>query len=128
MVNKHLFISSAESCLPLSTVKRATLLTQQQRDSEMAIIYDESARGNFSNVSIGRMDGTKAYLRHFENKLYLGFIAKNGTRDEKWQAEKELAICERKLSFWEKHPNFVADTAKREMEKLKKNWTGRGAA
>ncbi|OCP21969.1 hypothetical protein [Ensifer sp. LC54] len=94
----------------------------------MAIIYDESVRSGPSNISIDRMDGTKAYLRHFENKLFLMFIATHGTRTEKWQAEKELTICERKLSFWEKHPRFVGDLARKGMEELKKNWrAGRGA-
>ncbi|WP_276122650.1 hypothetical protein [Pararhizobium qamdonense] len=93
----------------------------------MALIYDESVRGNFSGISISRMDGTKAYLRHFENKLYLTFIAANGTRDEKWQAEKELKICERSLTFWEKHPNYIGEEARKGMEKLNKDWKSGGA-
>lgn len=93
----------------------------------MAIIYDESVRSGGGNISIARMNGTAAYLRHYGNKLYLSFIAANGTRDEKWQAEKELKICEKKLRFWEKHPNFIGEEARRGMEKLNKDWKGGGA-
>jgi len=93
----------------------------------MALIYDEGSKGQFGNISVSQMDGTKAFLRHFENKLYLSFIATNGTRQERWQAGKELEICERKLTFWEKHPRFCGQTVKREMEKLSKQWSGAGA-
>ncbi|TDW20479.1 hypothetical protein EV128_125109 [Rhizobium azibense] len=93
----------------------------------MALIYDESVRGGFSNISINRMDGTKQYLKHYENKLILCFFAKHGTQIERWQAEKELVVCERKLTFWEKHPNFVGELARKGMEKLNHDWKSRGA-
>lgn len=64
------------------------------------------------------MDGTKNYLKHYGYKLELSFFAKNGTRQERWQAEKELVICERKPTYWEKHPKFVGEDARRGMEAL----------
>ncbi|QIG75712.1 hypothetical protein EVC20_141 [Rhizobium phage RHph_Y2_17_1] len=93
----------------------------------MALIYDESVRSGASNISINKMDGTKAYLRHYENKLTLTFFAERGSRVERWQAEKELVICERKLKFWEKHPTFVGALARAGMERLNHDWKGRGA-
>ncbi len=92
----------------------------------MAIIYDESVRTGINNTSISQANSTNAYLRHYANKLYLSFIASNGTRDERWQAERELVICERKLRFWERHPNFVAELARIGMEKLNKEWNQKG--
>jgi hypothetical protein len=88
----------------------------------MALIYDESSLKTFSNIRISDIDGTKAYLKHFENQLYLSFMAKHGSRDERWQAERELVICERKMRYWEKHPRFIGEDARRGMEALKKNW------
>jgi hypothetical protein len=93
----------------------------------MALIYDESASGGASNISVDKMDGTKAYLRHYGNKRALTFFAERGSPVERWQAEKELVICERKLKFWEKHPNFVGETARAGMEKINRDWKGRGA-
>ncbi len=90
----------------------------------MALVYDESTRGAPVNLRISEMDGTKQYLKHFENKLYLTFIASSGTQGEKWQAEKELVICERKMKFWEKHPNFTKERAQAGMEKAIKSWRG----
>ncbi|MBX5130746.1 hypothetical protein HJB53_30110 [Rhizobium lentis] len=93
----------------------------------MALIYDESVRSVRSNISINNMDGTKAYLRHYESKLTLCFFATYGSPHERWQAEKELKICERKLRFWENHPNFVGQLAREGMEKLNNDWKGRRA-
>lgn len=90
----------------------------------MALIYDESVKGNIGDLRIDQMDGTKNFLKHYGNKLYLSFIAKNGTQVERWQAEKELKIAERKMSFWEKHPRYEPLTARRGMEELNKQWRG----
>lgn len=90
----------------------------------MALVYDESAKSAPTTLRIDQMDGTKAFLRHFENKLYLNFIATSGTQMERWQAEKELKVCERKLAFWEKHPNFEKAAAQAGMEKAIRAWRG----
>lgn len=93
----------------------------------MALIYDTSAQSAGVPISVSRMNATKAFLRHFENKLILSFFAEKGSQIEKWQAEKELLICERKLRFWEKHPNFEGAVAMKEMGNLKKAWKEKGA-
>jgi hypothetical protein len=92
----------------------------------MGLIYSEEPQNVRSDISIDKMDGTKAYLRHYDNKLYLAFIAKNGSQTERWQAEKELVICERKMRFWEKHPNFVGEAARQGMEQANKAWRQEG--
>lgn len=68
--------------------------------------YSETAPRTASNVNVWNMNGSKAYLRHFDNYLFLDFIAKNGSRAERASVEKEILICQKKLEFWEKHPNF----------------------
>lgn len=84
--------------------------------------YSESVGGKFDPSSVWRMNGSEAYLRHFDNFLFLDFIAKNGTRAERAQVEKEIIICKRKLSFWEKHPNFDAELVAREKARKIKDW------
>jgi hypothetical protein len=90
----------------------------------MGLVYDESGKGDFASVRIDQMDGTKNFLKHYGNKLYLSFLAKNGTQQERWQAEKELKIAERKMAFWEKHPRYEPLTARQGMERLNKEWRG----
>lgn len=91
----------------------------------MSFIYDDGARGAGPKIDVWKMDGSAAYLRHYANKLYLTFIANNprSTLQEKFQAEKELKICERKLTFWNRHPNYVQETVTRGIAKLKKDWS-----
>jgi len=91
----------------------------------MAIVYDDSVKGDFGGVDLSKINATKCFLKHFSNKLYLSFIAANGSLPERFQAEKELKICERKLKYWEKHRNFVVAEAVKGMEKLKKEWHSR---
>lgn len=84
--------------------------------------YSDSAPKTATNVDIWRMNGSQAYLRHFDNFLFLDFIAKNGTREERVSAEKEILICKKKLSFWERHPNFDPNLVSREKEIRIKQW------
>ncbi|WP_156421582.1 hypothetical protein [Aureimonas sp. AU40] len=72
---------------------------------------------------MGTWDGTKHYLKHYANSLYLAFIAKS-TKDgaERRQAESELAIAERKMAYWRRHPNYVQADALKGIADLKKQW------
>lgn len=50
-----------------------------------------------------RVDPTKAYLRHYENYLYLQFLSrKSPDPQERGQALRELTICERKMKYHER--------------------------
>jgi len=66
-----------------------------------------------------KQDATKAYLRHYDNLLYLQFILYNpfSTPVDRKQANAELLICDRKLTWWGRHPNLsqidVAEGKKR---------------
>ena len=55
-----------------------------------------------------KQDATKAYLRHYDNLLYLQFILYNpkSTPKDRKQANSELLICDRKLNWWLKHCNI----------------------
>lgn len=82
----------------------------------------EKFSGNPSRI--WEMDGTKVYLSHYSNLLYLKFVAGHSKTSfaEKRQAEKEIAICEKKLEWWRRHPNFNQEEASRGTIKLKKQW------
>lgn len=68
-------------------------------------------RGGKGLTPISQWDSKRvmlAWRTHAENRALLDFYMRNGTFDEKCQARKELTICERKLTFWERHPSFSA--------------------
>lgn len=91
----------------------------------MGLVYDENEPRNFNgSVNVAAMNPHKPYQRHLENWFYLNFIAQNkdATFSEKRQAEKELVICQRKLDYWERHPNFSDSEKLRITSELKKKW------
>jgi hypothetical protein len=90
----------------------------------MHILYNDDDRGPFNPATVGRIDPTSAYLRHYSNMLYLSFIAaKSQDWAEKRQAEKEIKICQRKLDYWYR----LADIRRLTIgtDKLKKDWSSK---
>ena len=63
-----------------------------------------------------------AWGKHAKNRYELMFYLKNGTADEKMQASNELEVCDRKLEFWEKHPQFDKRTAREIDSELARKW------
>lgn len=93
----------------------------------MGIVYDETRiMGQGPSTPVHTWDGTKHYLRHYGNSLYLRFVAgRTNDGQERRQAERELAIAEKKMAFWRRHPNYVHEDALRGVAKLKKEWSVR---
>ncbi len=73
-------------------------------------------------IPYDRINANKSWLKHYENWLYLDFIARKGDRKEKDQARSELIICERKMTWNEKHPNFDWVVVIPEKLKLQRQW------
>lgn len=86
--------------------------------------YSDTRMPGAPKIDIWKMNGTKAYLRHYDNYLFLQFVTVNprSTETEKRQARLELTICEKKLEFWRKHPNYDHDEALKGVQALKRNW------
>jgi hypothetical protein len=85
--------------------------------------YDENPiRGK--NFSMPACDPHTQWEKHYRNKMFLDFLARNprATFDEKNQAERELIIADRKLKWWERYPGFVQEVANNIAEKVKKEW------
>lgn len=87
----------------------------------MAFVYTDE-KYNGPPISYDRVNANKGWLRHYENYLYLDFLVKRGNRLEKFQAQKELAICERKMAWMEKHRNFDWKEVIPEKTKLERKW------
>lgn len=88
--------------------------------------YGDSVHtGQISASMLARFDATKKYLEHYSNSLILSLYLKDGTRIEKQQASTELAICERKMKYWERHENFDKFRMIKGCDDLKKQWGNR---
>lgn len=90
----------------------------------MFFYSDQKQPFSGSPSAIWEMDGTRQYLQHYDNMLYLKFVANNSRASfqERAQAEKEMKICQRKLDFWQRHPNYDKSRAMQGCLDLKKKW------
>lgn len=87
----------------------------------MKFFYDDDEpRGEF-NPGV-RINPTRQYIKHYENQMFLQLVLMNGQRLEKYQARKEMAICERKLLYWQNRPGFDQDDATQACNEIKKRW------
>lgn len=81
--------------------------------------------GSFGGQPISEWDTDavmNAWSKHVGYYYELMFYLKNGTTEEKTEASNELAICDRKLSFWERHPQFDVVRARVIVKELAAGW------
>lgn len=80
----------------------------------MAIFYDlgNARKSDFNPGMIWKMNPNSQWANHSYNHFVLNHIYKT-TQDvkERNQAYKEIEIAERKMKFWERHPDFEEDHA-----------------
>lgn len=88
----------------------------------MCLIYSDTPASFTGSFDLSKADANRHWLTHYRNSLFLAFIMQRGTTIEKQKASKELAIAERKMTYWENHHNFVAATAQRDAGTAKKEW------
>lgn len=92
----------------------------------MTFFYSDTTQpGPRPQINVWEMNGTRNYLKHYDNYLFLQFVSTNprSTDAEKRQARLELTICEKKLEFWRRHPNYDQDEALKGIQDLKRNWS-----
>jgi hypothetical protein len=88
-------------------------------------VYDTEpklrSKGGFFNPS--DFDPVVQFMVHFENLLYLEFIQKSTDKFyERKQAEDEMVICKRKMTYWERQSDFDRKRAEIEIQKAKNKW------
>lgn len=95
----------------------------------MSLVYgDEIPRGKFSGRPIGEWSTAAvmgAWKVHVENRSFLTFMYNKGNIHEKLKAGQELSIADRKISFWERHPQFDKAIAGQLGAQIRGNWLGR---
>ena len=80
----------------------------------MFFVYgNDKHSGEFRMGSVYKMNPNSCWATHFYNRKVLEHIAR-ATKDyaEKHQAEKEIGMADRKMSFWEKLPDFDLNNAR----------------
>lgn len=89
----------------------------------MSFIYSDTKEPFSGSIDFTRINATKKYLEHYENLLQLEFIANNtANRVERAQCEKEMDIARRKMSYWERMPNFSREEMVLGCAKAKEKW------
>lgn len=84
--------------------------------------YNDTEERSVHVGGFGRWDPNKSYVRHYANWLELSFIAIKSEGLDKWQAEKELKICEGKLERCRKHGEFELGRVLQQVLSLKRQW------
>lgn len=89
----------------------------------MFFYTDTGPRTPMNLARIHLMDPNVQYKKHLENWFFLKFVIMN-SKDwrETSQATKELAICDRKLSYWKRNPQFDHKVMMADTMELKKKW------
>lgn len=88
-----------------------------------SIFYDDDRRAPFNPALAARVKPNSAWAKHYENYLILSaMLAAPRSLAEKFQVVKELAICERKLAYWARNPEFDQAASLAEAERQKRMW------
>lgn len=82
-----------------------------------------------SQFNPNRFNSVTMYERHYENFAYLNFVATNSsaTWQEKRQAEKEIEIAKKKMSYWSKFAEKQSrgEEIKGVTEAINNKWKGK---
>ena len=90
----------------------------------MTYFYSDTSSNDYNPSLINRLNPNNQYKKHLENHFFLKFILlRSDSIIEKAQANKELTICERKLTFWSNKPNFDQTIANQHNRELKSLWS-----
>ena len=76
------------------------------------ILYDPTPSRFDGAVPYNRLNANKRWSEHTYNLIILKHI-ETTTPDvrEKIQAAKEIIVCQKKITWWERHPNFIKEKA-----------------
>ena len=88
------------------------------------IIYSDERVIYNKPFNYDMFDATSKYIEHYHNYMYLKFMSDHAdtTFDEKQRARHELVICERKMQYAQRHPNYNRDVANDAVTKILREW------
>lgn len=90
----------------------------------MYFYSDKSPNTNFKG-NVWELNGSYQYLKHYDNLMFLKFVANNtlASMAERNQAAHEIKICEKKLDFWKRHPNYDDHVVSNGIKEIKSRWS-----
>jgi hypothetical protein len=89
------------------------------------IIYpDNEIRQQRHPVKYSDMNANKHWLTHYSNSKYLTFFSQHETTlTDRLRALHELTICQRKMDYWKRHPNWDLSTLTSQIQQIDKEWS-----
>jgi hypothetical protein len=72
----------------------------------MFFVYDTRAPRKLYRAPKRPPDPTAMWVRHASARVYLMHVRRTATFEQRAQIEEELAVCEHKLSYWERKPGW----------------------
>lgn len=84
------------------------------------LIYSDTETSSFAFS--GSLNPNRQFKKHLENWFFLKLTLRNGNMIDRHQASKELAICDRKLEYWQKKPSFDMKQAQQDIAELRLLW------
>jgi hypothetical protein len=88
----------------------------------IAAYADEGPKSK-SDFSIPDLDPHFMYMKHYENYMLLQLVLKNDpSLVNRFQATKEIAVCERKLEWWSNRYEFDIQNVFQPCIEMKKLW------
>ncbi len=84
---------------------------------------DDPGSAGKGNFSMPDLDPNMMFLKHFDNWLFLNQVLKvDPSLINRFQATKELKMCEKKLDWWANRHGFKFTLVESEMKSKKKLW------
>lgn len=89
----------------------------------MTFIYSDTEDKPTHGFKGGKVNPIKGYLKHLENWFFLRHICIQGSTLDKFQATHELTICERKLDYHYRKPEFDPAQIEARLSELQTQWS-----
>jgi len=86
------------------------------------LVYNENEVRTGGGPDFASLCPNKQYKRHLENWFFLRLTLRNGNMIDRHQASKEMAICDRKLEYWQRKPTFDQKQGDADMKELRNKW------
>lgn len=83
---------------------------------------DSPDRTPYRGPPISSLDPNRGYVRHYENYLFLRLVQRNGTPAERWQASKEIEVCQQKLDWWRHRGGWSLQETTKLCAQLRRDW------
>ena len=72
----------------------------------LKVRYSNSKKSSFSKLAYSKQNATRYWLEHKINLLELTKMLSHANFSDRFTIAELISIAERKVTHWERHPNF----------------------